>query len=375
MGKTLARLPRMHLWRSICVLTLLLSVALALSSCSPNEVQSNNLPQSSSHISEQENSVSGTNSASQNSSEPTSQNETEMNLSHDITSQTTVQQIESMPEFGDFGRLIFPVDRSISGTSTLDDLAHNGTYIWYSNLRSDVFASALNKLKTEADTGEQIFFPIYSEDEIAADPSKANTGLFFFRGEPGAPFAIVNAGGGFAYVAALHDSFPQADEISDHGLNAFALIYRTDYPYEDLAQAIEFVYDHAEELQVAKQRYSLWGGSAGARMAAMLGNSQYLTALTGRFNIPQASAVITQYTGYSTASPYDAPTYINVGTNDGIANWNTMRSRSDALQSRFGVPSEFHVYEGLSHGFGTGKGTVAEGWTNDAIAFWQSQMD
>jgi len=50
--------------------------------------------------------------------------------------------------------------------------------------------------------------------------------LFFFKGDPGARFAVCNAGGGFAYVGAIHDSFPHALELSKLGYNAFALIYR-----------------------------------------------------------------------------------------------------------------------------------------------------
>ena len=42
----------------------------------------------------------------------------------------------------------------------------------------------VNYFKVKADGGEQIFYPIYSEAEIAADPWKADTGLFFFRGRP-----------------------------------------------------------------------------------------------------------------------------------------------------------------------------------------------
>lgn len=70
--------------------------------------------------------------------------------------------------------------------------------------------------------------------------------------------------------------------------------------------------------------YSLWGGSAGARMAATLGNAEYLKLYTQREDIPQAAAVIMQYTGYTDASINDAPTYVCVGTNDGIASWYTM---------------------------------------------------
>ncbi|MCM1050301.1 MAG: hypothetical protein NC433_17975 [Clostridiales bacterium] len=90
---------------------------------------------------------------------------------------------------------------------------------------------------------------------------------------------MVNAGGGFMYVGAMHDSFPHALELSKMGYNGFALIYRPDDPYTDLAQAISFIYDNAKELEVSPEDYSLWGGSAGARMAATLGNENYLRCI------------------------------------------------------------------------------------------------
>ena len=36
-----------------------------------------------------------------------------------------------------------------------------------------------------------------------------------------------------------------------------------------------------------------------------------------------------------------------------------------------GVPAEFYVYSGLGHGFGLGTGTVAEGWFDLAVNFWE----
>lgn len=42
----------------------------------------------------------------------------------------------------------------------------------------------------------------------------------------------------------------------------------------------------------------------------------------------------------------------------------------DAI-SAMGVPTEFHVYQGLGHGFGLGTGTVAEGWFDLAVNFWE----
>lgn len=288
-----------------------------------------------------------------------------------IDTNTTVGEVLSDPAFGSFGRLLFPVDRTISADMTLAEVSTSKVYVWYSEIKPETTVEVIQSLKDRAGQGEQIFYPIYSEAEIAADPSKADTGLFFFKGKPGNPFAVMNAGGGFAYVGAMHDSFPHALEVSKLGYNTFALIYRPDAPYDDLAQALSFIYNNAELLEVSVENYSLWGGSAGARMAATLGNRAALDAY-GLSELPQAAAVITQYTGYTGVSADDAPTYACVGTNDGIADWRAMQSRLDSLR-QMGIDTEFHAYEGLRHGFGLGTGTEAEGWINDAAAFWEAE--
>lgn len=67
------------------------------------------------------------------------------------------------------------------------------------------------------------------------------------------------------YVAAMHDSFPHMQELAKQGYHAFALIYRpgAQTACEDLARAVAFIQEHAEEFQVHREGYSLWGGSAG----------------------------------------------------------------------------------------------------------------
>ena len=228
-------------------------------------------------------------------------------------------------------------------------------------------------MRDHVESGDTIFYDIYTEEEKKADPAKEDTGLFFFRGDPGAKFAVLNAGGGFAYVGAMHDSFPHALELSKTGYNAFALIYRSgaQTACEDLARAISFIFEHAEELQVDTSDYSLWGGSAGARMAAWLGS--YGTESFGEDACPRPAAVIVNYTGLSEVTGYEPPTYSTVGTNDGIASYRTMERRINAIQAN-GTDAEIEVFHGLSHGFGLGTGTVAEGWIDRAVAFWERNM-
>ena len=285
------------------------------------------------------------------------------------TVDTAISDVISDPVFGDYGRLIFPVDSGYYSGNTLGELQ----LTWYHNIDPDKTVEIANDLRDRAAAGETVFYDIYTEEEKEADPEKEDTGLFFFRGNPGAPFAVCNAGGGFAYVGAMQDSFPHALELSKRGYNAFALIYRpgAQTACEDLARAISFIFEHAGELGVDTDCYSLWGGSAGGRMAAWLGS--YGPAAFGGDDLPRPGAVIMQYTGHSEYTEYDPPTYACVGESDGIASWRTMEQRIEALKA-LGIPTEFHHYPGLRHGFGLGTGTVAEGWIDGAVAFWEAQM-
>lgn len=172
----------------------------------------------------------------------------------------------------------------------------------------------------------------------------------------------------------MHDSFPHALELSKMGYNAFALIYRpgAETACEDLARAIAFIHDHADELEVDTTDYSLWGGSAGARMTAWLGS--YGTAAFGEAEYPRPVAVIMQYTGLSDVYGNEPPTYACVGTRDGIASYRIMESRINQIKAN-GTDAKIEIFDDLLHGFGLGEGTIAEGWIDHAVRFWESQMD
>ena len=309
----------------------------------------------------------GTENISSTNDETDTVSETENTVVY--TKETRIREVQSDPAFGDYGRLIFPVDNGYMSGNTLGSLR----LTWYSNIDPDKTVEICNYLKSHAEAGETIFYDIYSEEEKAADPAREDTGLFFFRGDPGAKFAVVNAGGGFAYVGAMHDSFPHALELSKMGYNAFALIYRpgAQTACEDLARAIAFIFEHAKELEVDTSDYSIWGGSAGARMAAWLGS--YGTESFGENAYPRPAAVFVNYTGLSEVYGNEPPTYSAVGTNDGIASYRTMERRVSAIKAN-GTDAEIEVFSGLSHGFGLGTGTVAEGWIDRAVEFWKRNM-
>lgn len=216
------------------LMTGLLLLAAALSGCQPAQQEA---------VSEQENSPRTT-------------------VNAEYTTDTLIEDVKNDPAFGDYGKLIFPVNERYYSGETLGDLS----LTYYSHIDPDKTVEIANYLKNQSLAGNTVFYDIYTEEEKAADPAKEDTGLFFFKGDPGAKFAVCNAGGAFAYVGAMHDSFPHALELSKQGYNAFALIYRpgAQTACEDLARAITFIFDNAGELEVDTDCYSLWGGSAGA---------------------------------------------------------------------------------------------------------------
>ena len=288
-----------------------------------------------------------------------------------FTRNSKVSDVIENNSFLGFGDLIFPVDRQFDKNTTLENVGD--IYVWYNYINPNKTVEIVNFLKQEADSGKQVFYNIYTEEEMSIEPEKRNTGIFYFRGNPNSKFAILNAGGGFMYVGAMQDSFPHALELSKNGYNAFALIYRpdADKAMEDLSRAVAFIHENAKELQVDTSNYSVWGGSAGARMSAWLGN--YGTESFGEKKYPKPSAVIMQYTGLSEVTGNEPPTYNCVGTNDGIASYRTMENRINKIKQN-GTDAEIEIFNGLPHGFGLGEGTNAEGWINNAIKFWERNM-
>lgn len=139
-----------------------------------------------------------------------------------FTTETPIEEVINAPAFGDYGRLLFPAQDGYWSGETLGDLH----LMWYSHIDPEATVEIVNTLRDRAAARETVFYDIYTDAEKNADHAKEDTGLFFFKGEAGKPFAVCNAGGAFA---------------------------------------------NADELEVSTDCYSLWGGSAGARMAAYLG--------------------------------------------------------------------------------------------------------
>lgn len=54
-----------------------------------------------------------------------------------FTAQSTVGEVINDPAFGNFGHLLFPVDRNVPTSMTLSQVSSSNVYVWYSHISVD----------------------------------------------------------------------------------------------------------------------------------------------------------------------------------------------------------------------------------------------
>lgn len=290
-----------------------------------------------------------------------------------VTASDSVYSVINLPAFEGFGQYIFPAGAENADQGML--LSNIAALLpYHSHIDTDTTVRVINRMISDVNAGRTIFYDFYTDEQRRKDPRKEATGLFFFRGDPNAPFALVCPGGGFAYVGSIHEGFPYALELSRRGYNAFVLIYRVGGELtatEDLSAALSFIFRSSQKLEVSTGHYSLWGSSAGARMAANVGAAG--TAAFGGDSLARPSAIVMAYTGHAAYSTTDPPTFVVVSADDRIVNVATVDRRVKALREA-GIDVEYEKYRYAGHGFGLGIGTDAEGWIEHAVRFWKRHM-
>lgn len=72
-----------------------------------------------------------------------------------FTKETRIYDVINNRSFEGYGRLIFPVNRTIDESLTLEEA--EDLYIWYNYMNSDKTVEITNYLKDQANSGNQIF--------------------------------------------------------------------------------------------------------------------------------------------------------------------------------------------------------------------------
>lgn len=288
-----------------------------------------------------------------------------------FTPQSTIGDVLDEPLFAPFASYLLPLELlsptrrlgSKERAIKLSNLSHLLPY----NTHIDVqeACSILNRLKQRSKSRQKIWIPL----------SHSDAGLLFYPCDKNAPFVLIAAGGGFAYVGSIHEGFPYAEAMNRHGFNAFVLQYRISgwgqSAMSDMAEGLHYILTHADDLGVNPSVYALMGSSAGARMAALMGKTGLSAWGYPRF--PKATAVLMAYTGYDEVSRDDPPTFMVQGTADRIAPITVVDRRMRSLEA-MGIETKYMRFPGLPHGFGLGSQTTAQGWIDHAADFFRLQI-
>ena len=213
--------------------------------------------------------------------------------------------------------------------------------------------------------------------------------MVFLRGEKDKPFALVVAGGGFTNVAVEKEGFPVAEDLHERGYNVFILRYRVrgdygkqevsgstlrDNAITDAGVALKYISDHADTLGVSMEGYSLWGFSAGGRVAFTLANPDDLALGYPACGVEAPAAVIGGYPSIpSQLSPDYPPAYVAMCMDDALTPYAQEADRV-AMMKALGIEVEFKTFETGGHGFGDGFGTPEDGWMDDAVRFWEQSL-
>ena len=218
---------------------------------------------------------------------------------------------------------------------------------------------------------------------------------------------MVLSGNALFYSGEMRGGVSTAWELRQQGYAVFALRYRigldaTDNaPLEDLGRAIQFITANAQQFGVQTEDYALVGYSSGGQIAGIFGGKELGYP---NYGVPKPGALLLaypinnfyetkplyhvlldtdalerRYYDYNISDCVDAdypPTYFWYGQDDilliAFNYWQQGPALRKALET-YGVPYKESVYRHAPHGVGIGEGTDAEGWVQEATAFWEEQ--
>lgn len=198
--------------------------------------------------------------------------------------------------------------------------------------------------------------------------------------------------------------------LHEKGYAVFVLRYRSFFdatdnaPVWDIGNALRFIEDHAAQFDVQPQDYAVCGFSSGGQIAALLG-SDSTTFGYQAFGLPQPAALLLGYPINNFAEvkpvyhvvidPYElgwryywtnisdvvnanyTPVFFWYGKNDVYMKRMGYCLQGPTLERALassGATYQCLVFDNAPHAIGTGRGTDAEGWVDQAVDFWEEQV-
>ena len=325
-----------------------------------------------------------------------------------ITPQTTMKELRENPSIQGSGIYTYsqelenPCKRKRWANSTLEEFVNKYTAV--------DCAKGLNRLIENYNSGIQITYKIYTDAEVVEQPTRANAEIYYFPGsEQNGKYALIVAGNALFTSAELREGVSTAERLNEMGYTAFVLRYRVGWnagenaPLDDVGHAVQYITAHAAEFGVQAEDYALIGYSSGGQIAGLFGSDalgwyQYgvpkpgavllAYAVNDFFELQQPWKLVIdpqtpddQYHYYQLrVSDYITPDYPPVyhwyGKNDIVLmcmNWAAQGPVLERALVKNKVPHVQVVYDDAPHKIGPGYGTPADGWLEQAAAFWEEQ--
>lgn len=258
---------------------------------------------------------------------------------------------------------------------------------------TSVFLSSFNLMLERCQKGERIFQD-FGED----------VGLFSFVIGENKPFVLVLPGGAYGDVCNFTEGFPVAARLNELGYNAFVGQYRIGKkalfpnPQEDVSKILAYIFSHAKEWNVSTEDYAMMGFSAGGQLAASFATKNagypiygckapstlmlaYPAIHMGTYMDRKIrkrifgehyndSAVFDQYSVEKHIDIDYPRTFVWQCDQDNVVPYENTLLLVEALKAN-GVEYSHLEVKGETHGLGLGVGSVAEGWLEKAVSFWQ----
>jgi acetyl esterase/lipase len=315
-----------------------------------------------------------------------------------ITPKDTVDSIMEHPILEEEKARIYvrSKENDIMAIQTLDRFTAG-----FSKTSGQCYADGLNAIIRNHNKKVRVYRQIYSEEEMRKDPTKEHASLHYFPSEKKSKFIIVCPGGAYVNCEALSEGYPLALHWNSLGYTAFVLSYRVREeaanlaPLADLAAAVTYVLDRAEELNVDTEDYAVLGFSAGGHLVGCFG-------LDGvgykNFQLPKPGTIMIAYGLISTEkfphcnklllgpepdekavsaisidkniTPDYPPVFFWAGKNDLLLDYRFHGDELEKAVKENKVPYEYHLFEKAQHGISLGVGTDAQGWVDMAADFW-----
>ena len=325
-----------------------------------------------------------------------------------ITPEMTMSELRSNPSILGSGIYTYsqeqenPCKRRKWENATLEEFVNKYT--------AEDCANGLNRIIENYNAGVQITYKLYTPEEIAEMPARDKVELYYFPGSnPGGKYALIVGGNALYTSAELREGVATAERFNELGYTAFVLRYRIgedaadNAPMDDLGRAVQYITQHAAQFGVQPEQYALVGYSSGGQITGLFAS---LSDQIGypHYGVPKPGTVMLAYavnTFFELKQPWKLVIdplaqdyrYFELKVSDYITpdyppvyHW---YGKNDVTLMKMGTPEQGAtlerallknhvnhkcvVYQNAPHKIGPGRGTDADGWLNDAVAFWEAQ--